>query len=377
MKKLLFVLGSRGEWGYIKPIIEKSRDYGYESEICVTNMMLLPKHGNLLNEIVDAGFFISSRILSSVSGDSRESMAKSIGLMTQSFVDVLNTRKPDWVILAGDRAEQLGAAIASTYMYIPTAHIQAGERSGNIDGVTRHAISKLVHLHFAANRDASIRLAKMGEQDFRIVESGAPQLDSLMHDERPTLRELLEQGFVPNSPYALICFHPVTEDFEEVADQISFILEVSKNIHIPRIWILPNNDAGGDMIRDAINRDKNSLDKVYANLPRETYTSILEHACFLFGNSSSGILEAPSFKVPVINIGRRQANRVSAANVLHVDFDMQECLDAVEKVQTSEFKLKVEKVTNPYGDGDSSVRILESLRSISPSNEFLVKTIVY
>ncbi len=377
MKRLMFVLGSRGEWGYIKPIIEKSKAFGFESEICATNMVLLPKYGDLLRDIELQGFSVTSRILSSVAGDTHSAMAKSIGLVTQSFVDVLLTRKPDWVVLAGDRAEQLGAAIASTFMYIPTAHIQAGERSGNIDGVTRHAISKLVHLHFSSNPDATNRLKRMGEEEFRIVESGAPQLDSLINDKRPGREELLSQNFIPNAEYAVVCFHPVTEDYQDLESQINFILESCSKIDLPKVWILPNNDAGGELIRDSILSRKEPRDKVFSNLPREVYTSILENAQFLFGNSSSGILEAASLNLPVINIGRRQANRIAATNVIHVNYAESEVASAIREVQTVEFRKRAREAINPYGDGEASSRILSALRTSNTSREFLVKSIAY
>jgi GDP/UDP-N,N'-diacetylbacillosamine 2-epimerase (hydrolysing) len=312
-----------------------------------------------------------------VAGDTHSAMAKSIGLVTQSFVDVLMARKPDWVVLAGDRAEQLGAAIASTFMYIPTAHIQAGERSGNIDGVTRHAISKLVHLHFSSNPDASTRLKKMGEEEFRIIESGAPQLDSLIHDARPNKAELIARNLIPNSNYALICFHPVTEDYENLGSQIVFMINSCKSIELPKVWILPNNDAGGDLIRESILSQKTSTDKIFSNLPREVYTSIMENAQFLFGNSSSGILEAASLNLPVINIGRRQANRLSAINVVNVDYDETEVQSAIRKVQSPAFREIAREAINPYGDGMASARILTALQVANTSREFLVKSIAY
>ena len=377
MRKLLFVLGSRGEWGYIKPVIELSKSFGFESEICVTNMMLLPKHGDLLNEITSQDVNVSAKILSSIAGDSREAMAKSIGVITQSFTDVLMSREPDWVILAGDRAEQLGAAIASTFMYIPTAHIQAGERSGNIDGITRHTITKLVHLHFASNKDAADRLLKMGEQEFRVVQSGAPQIDSMINAKRFSREYLVKNKYISNSNYVLICFHPVTEDFHEVNDQIKFLLEFVNQISLPKIWILPNNDPGGDQIRELILTNKGVYDQVFANLSREVYLSLMENSDYMIGNSSSGILEAPTFKTPVINIGRRQQGRISEKNIIHVDFNLQECLNAIELMSTIEFKKSLLSVTNPYGDGSASKKILSALSSTIINKELLVKTIAY
>jgi len=377
VKKLLFVLGSRGEWGYIKPIIEKSREYGFESEICAMNMVLLARHGTLLEEIESAGFKVSSRILSAVSGDTHAGMAKSIGLITQSFTDVLLSNRPDWVILAGDRAEQLGAAIASSFMYIPTAHIQAGERSGNIDGVTRHVITKLVHLHFAANEDAANRVLKMGEESFRVMTSGAPQLDSLIKDPRPSRKDLIDRNLILDEPYILVCFHPVTEDYQNIASQVQVLLEEINKSPLQKIWILPNNDAGGEKVRETVVKGKKLLDKVYSNLAREDYVAIMENCEFLIGNSSSGILEAPSLKIPVVNMGRRQANRLCAENVTHIGFSPREIAAAIAFAMTPEAKAIARNVENPYGDGSASNIILQSLRDTDTSMDFLIKSIAY
>jgi GDP/UDP-N,N'-diacetylbacillosamine 2-epimerase (hydrolysing) len=377
VKTLLFVLGSRGEWGYIKPIIEKSLDFGFHSEICAVNMLLLPRHGNLIEEIESAGFRVTSKILSAVSGDTHGAMAKSIGVVTQSFTDVLLSRQPDWVILAGDRAEQLGAAIASTFMYIPTAHIQAGERSGNIDGVTRHAITKLVHLHFASNADAAERVLKMGEESFRVITSGAPQIDSLINDSRPTREELIRKNLILNKPYILVCFHPVTEDYQNISGQITVLLDELKKSPLQKIWILPNNDAGGEKIREIVLRDKEFSDRVYSNLSRELYVALMEHCEFLVGNSSSGILEAPSLGIPVVNIGRRQADRLSAENVIHCEIGADEISKALVFASSLEAKDKAKNVVNPYGDGNASAIILKTLQETNTSMEFLIKSIAY
>ena len=377
MKKLLFVLGSRGEWGYIKPIIEKSREFGFESEICAVNMVLLPRYGNLIEEIESSGFQVSSRILSAISGDTYGAMAKSVGVVTQSFTDVLLSKKPDWVILAGDRAEQLGAAIASTFMYIPTAHIQAGERSGNIDGVTRHAITKLVHLHFASNEDAAKRVLRMGEQDFRVVTSGAPQLDSLIDDPRPTKEDLIANNLIPDTPYILVCFHPVTEDYTHIEFQIDYLFAAVSRFALNKIWILPNNDAGGEKIREKVLAAKTLQDRVYSNLPRETYVALMANCEFLIGNSSSGILEAPSLKIPVINLGVRQANRVSANNVIHCDLGIEQIQHAIQLAMTPEAKEIARNAVNPYGDGKASRRILQTLSNTDTSMQFLIKSIAY
>jgi GDP/UDP-N,N'-diacetylbacillosamine 2-epimerase (hydrolysing) len=262
-------------------------------------------------------------------------------------------------------------------MYIPTAHIQAGERSGNIDGVTRHAITKLVHLHFASNEDAAERVLRMGEESFRVITSGAPQLDSLIHDPRPSREDLISNNLIQDEPYMLVCFHPVTEDYKNIESQIDALVQEVNNFPLNKIWILPNNDAGGEKIRERVMRAKSLVDRVYSNLSRENYVALMEHCEFLIGNSSSGILEAPTLKIPVVNLGRRQADRVSAQNVLHCGFGKTEIQEAMKWASSSHARLDAREAVNPYGDGRASARILQTLKDTDASMKFLVKSIAY
>ena len=176
--KLLFLLGSRGEWGYIKPLIDICKTQNINYSICATNMVLLPNYGSLIKDIKKK-YKVSDDIYMALEGSNHHAMTKSLGVFLSSFIDVIKREKPSWIVLAGDRGEQLMGAIAGSYTYTPVAHIQAGERSGNIDGVARHSLSKLVHLHFASNQDSSNRLKKLGEENFRIFNVGAPQIDDM------------------------------------------------------------------------------------------------------------------------------------------------------------------------------------------------------
>ena len=167
--RLLFLTGSRGEWGYIRPIlrlIDGSQEFCYS--ICATNMHLLPSFGLSVKEIESDGFRVEHKIYMSLDGYNHYTQVKSMGLFLSSFADILASSKPDWIVLAGDRGEQLIGAIAGAFCYVPVAHIQAGELSGNIDGMTRHAIGKFAHLHLASNADAAQRLIRLGEEPFRV-----------------------------------------------------------------------------------------------------------------------------------------------------------------------------------------------------------------
>ncbi len=378
--KLLFITGSRGEWGYIRPILnlcKKQKDI--ECSLCVTNMHLLPEFGLSKKEIEQDGFTIDHTIYMSLDGYNHYTMTKSLGIFLSSFSDVLASKRPDWVILAGDRGEQLMAAVGAAYCYIPIAHIQAGELSGNIDGMTRHAIGKYAHLHFASNEDAGLRLKKLGEEEFRIHTVGAPQLDELVQKRFTAKEDLEKKHFIDLSKdYLLIVQHPVTEEFKLAGQQIKLTMDAIKDLDMPKIIVYPNNDAGSLMVREGIENNKKGKIYTFSNLKREDYLGFLNSAACLIGNSSSGIIEAPTFKIPVVNIGRRQNNRLRASNVIDVDFDLEQIKKAISKALSKSFKQNLLKdCLNPYGDGETSEKIINILKSTQITDKLLIKNLTY
>lgn len=379
MKKLLFLTGSRGEWGYIRPILRlaQMRD-DVETALVVTNMHLLPGYGNSYREIENDGFRIDHKIRMAIEGGDHVSHAKSLGICLQALPDVLDVENPDWVVLAGDRGEQLMGAIAASYMYVPVAHIQAGEVSGNIDGMTRHAIGKLAHLHLAANEDAACRLIKLGEEPFRVHNVGAPQVDEMVEakysskiDIETRLGLNLERGFM------LAVMHPVTEEAAKAGEQAKIFVEALNEFEMPKIVILPNNDAGSFSVRNAIVSHRNGDYHLFANLKREDYLGLLKEARCIVGNSSSGLLEAPTFKTAAVNIGRRQDMRFRGSNVIDVDFDKEAIVEAIRKATSKEFEEALKTCENPYGDGKSSQRILDLLISTEINDSLMTKTLTY
>lgn len=376
--KLLFLTGSRGEWGYIRPILNLCRLEEIEYSICATNMHLLQSHGLSIDEIKNDGFVVSDEIFMSLEGHNRSTMTKSLGIFLVSFVDVLARVKPDWLILAGDRGEQLMGAIAASYTYTPVAHIQAGELSGNIDGLARHAIGKFVHMHFAANEDASMRLRKLGEEEFRIKLVGAPQLDELVagfYTDKKGLEEKYDISL--EKPYFLVVQHSVTEEYEIADIQIMATMEAVNKFDITKIFIFPNNDAGCDVVREGVRMNRKGKTYIFDNLKREDYLGFLKNAECIIGNSSSGILEAPTFGVPAVNLGRRQINRLQGQNVINATFEVDEIAEAVKKAVSPEFRLSLSGRVNPYGDGNSSKRIVEILKNIPRDSKLLCKQLTY
>lgn len=376
--KLLFLTGSRGEWGYIRPLLKAAQSRGVDYGLCVTNMHLLPGHGRLVDDIEAEGFSVSHRIYMSLEGHDHHSMAKSQGVFLSSFVDAVASSQPDWLILAGDRGEQLMGAIAGAYTYTPTAHIQAGERSGNIDGVARHAIAKLVHLHFAANSDAADRLARLGEEAFRIHMVGAPQLDELRSGEFTSWEKLAASyALDPGNPFLLVAQHPVTEQFHAADEQVDALMSALRQFDVPKIWILPNNDAGSDRIRGGLHRLRDASVHLLRNVPREDFLGLLRQTSCIVGNSSAGLLEAPTFQVPAVNIGRRQQDRVRGANVVDADFDVHAIVAAIKRCLDPSFRAGLLGSENPYGDGQSAPRIMDILQATPVNDRLLIKQHTY
>lgn len=376
--KLLFLNGSRGEWGYIRPIIDlciaRKIDYG----VCATNMVLLSNHGALIDEIKAQGYRVCDDIFMSLEGHSHVTMVKSLGIFLTSFVETINREKPDWLILAGDRGEQLMGAVAAAYTYTPVAHIQAGERSGNIDGVARHAIGKFAHLHFAANQDAADRLARLGEEPFRIHNVGAPQLDELVNGDIAGPADLTSRYDLDvTAPYLLAVLHPVTEEMDLAATQVAAMTSAVGHFNMPKVWILPNNDAGSHAVRQALFLHRKSDTLIFDNLSRRDYLGFLRHATAIVGNSSSGLLEAPTFKIPAVNLGRRQADRVQGSNVINAPFEVDAISAAIKKAISREFKDALTACENPYGDGCSAQRILDILSAMPIDDRLLVKRLTY
>lgn len=380
MKKIMILTGSRGEWGYIRPIMKlaKQRD-DVEIVLVVTNMHLLDSFGSSCKEIENEGFRIDYRIHMSLDGYNHVTQAKSLGICLMSLPDIIDTEKPDWVLLAGDRGEQLMGAIAAAYTYTPCAHIQAGERSGNIDGMTRHAIGKLVHLHFAANADAAERLKRLGEEEFRIFNVGAPQIDEMVQAQYSNLAALQEKLAVDLSEgYLLAVLHPVTEEASFAGEQARIFVQALNRSKLPKIVILPNNDAGSNLVKNAILRYKTGNYHLYSNLKREDYLGLLKQCKCIVGNSSSGLLEAPTFKVAAVNIGNRQKMRFRGVNVIDTDFDMEHIEAAIQKAMSAEFQACLQSsCVNPYGDGHSSERILDILVHTKADRKWLTKTLTY
>jgi len=375
------ITGSRGEYGYIRPIVrEIQNEADLDYSIIVTNLHLLADFGFSIDEIEQDQLKISDRIYMALDGYTPASMSKSLGVFLMSVTDSFVRLKPDIVLLAGDRGEQLMAAIAAAHMSIPVAHIQAGELSGNIDGMTRHAITRFAHIHFASSEDAAQRLRNMGEQEFRIFLTGAPQLDELVTGEYASPEEIASLYRLDVSkPIILFAQHPITEEYDQVATQVRETLEAICALGHQTVVIFPNNDAGNMEIRHLLERYRQPFMRIERNVPRDIYAGLMTVASVMVGNSSSGLIEAPCFKLPAVNVGTRQRSRQRGNNVIDVPAERTAIQAAIQRALAPEFCRHLqENCENPYlSDGQVSRRIVQILTTIPINEELLKKQIAY
>jgi GDP/UDP-N,N'-diacetylbacillosamine 2-epimerase (hydrolysing) len=379
-RTIAIITGSRGEYGYIRPIVhEIMATDGLDYALIATNLHLLPDFGLSIQEFERDGLRISDRIYMALDGYTPASMAKSLGVCLMSLTDALVRINPTITLLAGDRGEQLMAAIASAHMNIPVAHIQAGELSGNIDGVTRHAIARFAHIHFPANDDAAERLRRSGEEDFRIFLTGAPQLDELVNGEYALPEEVASAlGLELDKPILLLVQHPVTEEYSEACAQVITTIEAIAELGHQTVVVFPNNDAGSEEIRRVIEYNRASFMRVERNLPRRMYLGIMRVAAAMVGNSSSGLIEAPVFRLPAVNVGTRQRDRYRGMNVIDVPIDRTAIRDAIQRAVSPEFRASLANGRQPYlSDGKVSRRIVQILRDIKIDEHLLKKQLTY
>lgn len=377
MRKIAIITGSRGEYGYIRPIIkliEKSSKLEYE--IIATNMHLLPEFGDSLGAFRQDNFEVKYTPLMTLSGYTPASMTKSLCIFGLSLSDILPASQPDLVLLAGDRGEQLMAATIAAHMNIPVAHIQAGEISGNIDGLSRHAIARFTHIHFAANTDAEERLLKSGEQSFRVFNVGAPQLDEFVSGQVTSENELRAKYELADK-FLLMVQHSVTEQQSMAFDQTLATIKAVERTEIQTVAISPNSDAGSSMVTAALDEFRPKNMKIFKNVPREDYAGLMKFSSCLVGNSSSALLEAPTFGLPCVNIGRRQTGRVQGINVLNCGHNSDEIYSTIQQALSPSFKSKITGMLNPYGDGRSSERIVQILSEIALDDRLLQKELTY
>lgn len=380
-RRILVTLESRATYGYSKNVMLAMRDLPeIELQTLVTGMHLVPELGNSIDLIRQDGFVISATVPMHGGDASPGAWSRALGQAIAGYAETYERLQPDVILLSGDRIETFGCCIAAAYMRIPIAHIQAGDKSGHIDDSARHAIGKFAHIHLASCEESANRLRRMGEQEFRIFNVGAPQLDNIVDtDYRRQAIEVNGHRLDLGQPYILMVQHPVMAEMEEAGQQVAATLEACAGSGLPTYIIYPNSDLGyKQIIRRIEERAAGGAFTVLENVERDAYLTLLANCAVLVGNSSSGILEAPSFRIPVINIGNRQRGRPQAENILNCDYEAATIGAAIRTaIEDQEFRRCCASAVNPYGDGRSSRRICEILRDMSVDRRLVDKECTY
>ena len=369
---------ARSDYGIYLPLllrIEAAPEF--KLHLFVSGMHMAPEFGLTVHEIEADGFSSLDRIEMLLASDSPEGIAKSMGLGMIGLAQAYAQRKVDLLLLLGDRFEMMAAAVAATPFNIPMGHLHGGELTeGAIDEVLRHAISKMSHLHFVSTEAYGQRLVQMGEEPWRVHVTGAAGLDNLQNIElmdRTALEADLNLLLQP-APL-LVTFHPVTRDVDQAAAYIDELLAALAQVNRPIIMTYPNADTDGRSIIQAIETFAQSRPqvKLVKNLGTRRYFSLMKVGAAMVGNSSSGIIEAASFALPVVNIGNRQGGRIQGPNVLNAAHDRDSILAAIQQATSESFARGLQGMVNPYGDGFASARIVDVLKNQPLGQDLLTK----
>jgi UDP-hydrolysing UDP-N-acetyl-D-glucosamine 2-epimerase len=380
IRRIVYITGTRADYGLMKLTLDKINHNDFLSlQLIVTGMHLMDEFGNSLHEIENDGF--SHRIVNTIiENDFKGSSIQYIGKFLISISQIIPSIKPNIILLLGDRAEMLAGAIVGAYFGIPVAHVHGGERSSTVDDTIRHAITKLSNIHFTATSESAKRIKKMGENPSYIFNVGAPGLDQILSSQLLSPHEIADIYKINLSqPLLVVIQHPVTSEIDTAAIQMRETMEAVLESNEQAIAIYPNADPGGRKMIEIINEYKNySRIKIYKNISHKEFLSLMQICSVLIGNSSSGIIESPSFKVPSINVGTRQNNRERAISVIDVGYNKTEILRAIHLALYNEsFKDSIKNIVNPYGDGHASDRIVNVLSSIPLTQDLLQKRMMY
>ena len=373
-RKICVVTGTRAEYGLLRWLMDGiNQSSKLELQIIATGMHLSPEFGLTYKEIENDGFKIDRKVEMLLSSDSSNGIVKSMGLGMIGFTDALEDLNPDLLLVLGDRYEIFSAVSASMVFRIPVAHLHGGEATeGLIDEPIRHSITKMSHLHFVANTEYRKRVIQLGEQPDCVFLVGGLGIDNVVKLNLLGQKELEQSlGFKLGSKNLMITFHPVTLEDSTSDEQMQELLAALgklKDTHL--IFTMPNADTDGrilfKLIEDFV--EKNPHSKAFTSLGQLRYLSCIQHVDGVVGNSSSGLLEVPSFKIGTINIGDRQRGRIKADSVIDCGPTRKSIGNAVKKLYSTDFQRTLKTVVSPYGTGGASEAIVKKLEDISLVN---------
>ncbi len=378
MRTICAVTVGRSDWGIYRPILKAiQQHHDLKLHLVAGSSHIVRSHGMTVDEIIGDGFEIHDTIEMLLASDSPEAIAKSMGLGTIGFAQIYQRVRPDLLLVLGDRFEMHAAALAATPFRIPIAHVHGGEvTQGAIDDAYRHAITKYSHLHFVSTAAHAQRVIQLGEEPWRVTVSGAPALDNLSTLpmlSRSELEARLQISF--DQPPLLVTMHPVTLQYEQADEQVQQLLQVLAEYDLPIIITRPNADTSHSAIIERLElfcRDRSHV-RLVSSLGTCGYFSLMRIAAAMVGNSSSGIIEAASFRLPVVNIGLRQSGRPRSANVIDTGCSAQEIRDGIQQALSEKFRNSLSQLKNVYGDGNAACRIADVIGSVRMDESLIIK----
>jgi len=375
--KILVITGTRAEYGLLKStIVEILSSKVLSLCLVVTGMHTLSKYGKTIDNIKKDGLPISHVVPIAENDDMLSALSKEIN----GIKKICQHDRPAAILVLGDRDEPFAGAIVGGHLKIPVFHIHGGDVSGySVDEYIRHSITKFSHLHFTASEKSFKRVIKLGEEKWRVFNVGAPGLDCLCQTNYFTKQFLAKAfGLDVKKKWLLVVQHPTPLDKKKIREQIIPTLETLENVEAEKIVIYPNNDTGSDIFIKEIKKFKKYFDfHIYKNFDRDSYLSLLKVCDLLIGNSSSGIIEANFFHLPVVNIGNRQMGRECGPNVVHVDYDQKQIKSAILLIFSAKFKQRCKNLSNPYGSGRAGKRIVKIIEKNINKTDLFYKKFAY
>jgi GDP/UDP-N,N'-diacetylbacillosamine 2-epimerase (hydrolysing) len=376
--KIVFVTTARSDYSTMFPVIKASlQDPSLETAVFCGGMHLLPQFGETYRNLLADGISIAEKIDFMSADDDVLAMARSLGKGVELFAKALLRHKPDFVVVSGDRIENLSLFAATTALQIPVAHLCGGDiTEGAFDNQIRHTMTKLSHLHFVSMDEHRRRVLQMGEEPWRISVTGDAAIDTIMQFKKPDRESLAKElGLPVEKLWVLSTFHPQTLGSGDFVSQYRNLLDVlAEGAEIP-ILSYPNIDPGFENLTALIEqfRIRRPDALIVKSFTRESYYGVMSHSCYMIGNSSSGLWEAPSFRLPCVNVGGRQAGRKRGDNVIDVDgFDLSQMRSAVARAKSEIFQ-KGLSGHNPYGSGGAAKLTLDRLKNAPSGDMLLVK----
>jgi UDP-hydrolysing UDP-N-acetyl-D-glucosamine 2-epimerase len=372
MKHVAIVTTSRADYSIYVPVAQAMLEKKIKVSFLATGSHLSRRFNKTVDAISKDGFHVAARVLCELKDD-KQSIAKAMGQVTQGMAKAMGRLRPEAVLVLGDRYEMLASALAAVPLRIPLIHFHGGEASfGSLDEFYRHAITKLSMVHLVSCKDYAKRVIKMGEDPDRVFTVGAPGLDNALNTPSLSADDMTKRfGVNLARPFILLTLHPVTTQADKAGVYVSQLIDALKVFSdMPVVMTGSNADLGGQIISRSLKTFASKTpNAVYVeNFGTQGYVTALRHAAMMLGNSSSGIIEAASYQLPVVNIGPRQDGRIKGRNIIDCVHDKQAIVKAIRKALTPAFKRSLRSMSNPYGDGQSSQRIANIVLKLNPKS---------